>query len=928
MVAPLSQPSLNVLVARRGTADGILDVLTDLSAVGLVSPFLWVAEHEVTRTTVHATVVDGGRKHRTTIQSTLAARNFAYVRLVVLVPVSGSAESPSIGTHQELSELLNSSAGGARVTRVRILIVRPDGPTVDSATIEGWHNLLIAPEDARGPGSGHELLTPTDDPVVIGRHAAPAIASTVGMWAHIDHAPLDNSAPPPGQTIRVVRSFYRSIDASAAESQLRRKVFESGTALPLPRQQGESVYYIDDAAISARAMARAWWNKSRHLLRGPRVSPPPVPVKTIGALEAIKMFFSYLLAALKNSPGEWYAGVVRRVSTGVAGAVQSTVFGARSEYAVVVNGVTAQGAPAGLDDIAAASDRLGAMLGGGMDDHDVRSDLSSVWDDYANGALTLADGGERSPGMPPIQIGANRAVMRSVTDCVVAESERFEVAGPLAAVIGISSVSPNDVYAINTLAATLSRAEGDPVVGFEAKNTGMALKEWATVTGRSYGAQVGRAILESLAVTTREVRELIGRMEGRTGAPDISTQARARQRMLAMCIKLFGGLLFVALVGLGLLFGFAVLPLQWALGFAFMSILAWAVASVVTFMKERGELFAEMARRQSDSAKAEADRLNLKTALRDVNRLSTAYSQYLAWSRALGALLRAPFGPEAAAVPVLPHIGVGLPLSTKIGVAKPGGDVVANVAQQVRRDLFRIGWLTPVWERAIADAGNGLGALGQDIRENSRLLFGSEGVGSGSPLDVWSSEVAAGRVVASGSDELWRQVLSTLSDPRSPIGAALRDHVESVSPAGPEIVGLPDFLAGLEAGAGDLGVQYFDDELFTDAAASAGDPRIALNWPPSDGGPDDPRARPRVGLGAVTALTQFSDAIPEYLFRFVGTRSQPAPDLVLIPGGDAALELESDVVSSVDEHERGRHAAAPQPGPRHVEVPGSGTYVF
>ena len=49
--------------------------------------------------------------------------------------------------------------------------------------------------------------------------------------------------------------------------------------------------------------------------------------------------------------------------------------------------------------------------------------------------------------------------------------------------------------------------------------------------------------------------------------------------------------------------------------------------------------------RQSQMGELEAMQANLRTALQDVSRLSTAYGQLLSWSRVLGAVLRAPFGP-------------------------------------------------------------------------------------------------------------------------------------------------------------------------------------------------------------------------------------------------------------------------------------------
>nr|WP_296779055.1 magnesium transporter [Rhodococcus sp. (in: high G+C Gram-positive bacteria)] len=910
---------LTVLLARKGTAEGVLDVLQDLSAAGLIDPFLWVYEQDVSRSTVLATEVVGGRRVRTTLQTVLAARNFAQVRLGVLVPLIGAVEVPSAATHQQLSELLGSSAGGAAVTRVRFILARPGGPTVKSAVVEGWHNLLVAPEDSRGPGSGHVLLAHTEDQVVLGRHSAPALASALGMWADIEHSPFEATSPPPGPVLRVIRSFYRRFDATAAESELRRQVFDSSAALPLPRQRGMSVSYIDDSARAARQMAEALWTKHRAVLRGDRVVPDKVAAKSIGILEAIKMFFGFMLAAIRNAPSEWYAGLVRRTSSAVASAVHSTVYGsAESSYSVVFNGYKADGTPANMADMNAAAEQIADDLSepGERHEHEARADLSELWKDYANGAMTLADGGERADGLPPIQVGSNRGVLRTVSDCVPSDRDTFVVPSSVAAIVGIDSVSANDVHAIVELLGRLRGAESDPRVGVEARAAMTELHSWATTYGRSYGSQVGKIMVDAIKRIVVEIREIMARDKARREAQDVSADIRNRQRKLALLMNIFAGVLLVVLVGLGVAIGFKVVAAVWGAGLMIGAVVVWMIVSMVTFMRGQRDLFQEMARRQSDSSQARADKLNLRVAVRDLNRLSGGYGQYLAWSKSVGTLLREPFGPESAKAAARPLIGFGLPLSTKVGSASPSANSVADAGLQVRRDLFSVGWLTPVWIELIRDAGSGLGALGQDIRENPKLLFSEEGQDSGSALDVWSSRLARGELTVTGSEALWQRVLSTLVTPESEVGRSLADHVETVADGVRQQVPIIEFLAGLDSD--DQGVQYFDDELFSDTATAAGDARVTTNV----------RHAVKNGLGALSILTQLSDAIPEFQFRFC---VEPSGQV----GGGRAFDFADDANRAAPEadpfgirYEEQRDSSDQSSARPPSEPPGSGTYVF
>lgn len=79
---------LTVFLAAPGPADGVRDVLTDLSSAGLLDPFLWIDERDVTSGLpgVRATSVDGGEVSTVALQNVLASTRVTRVRLCVLVP--------------------------------------------------------------------------------------------------------------------------------------------------------------------------------------------------------------------------------------------------------------------------------------------------------------------------------------------------------------------------------------------------------------------------------------------------------------------------------------------------------------------------------------------------------------------------------------------------------------------------------------------------------------------------------------------------------------------------------------------------------------------------------------------------------------------------------------------------------------------------
>ena len=123
-----------------------------------------------------------------------------------------------------------------------MLLTRGDtAPTTPDPTLvlEGWHNLLVAPEDSAGPGLGAVPWGPLTDPLDFAQYTAPVIAGIAGLWAGLEQTPFDTLEILPGQTVRAVRAFYRRLDTSEVEEHLRTPAVRSGgTPSAAPRRSG------------------------------------------------------------------------------------------------------------------------------------------------------------------------------------------------------------------------------------------------------------------------------------------------------------------------------------------------------------------------------------------------------------------------------------------------------------------------------------------------------------------------------------------------------------------------------------------------------------------------------------------------------------------------------------------------------------------
>ncbi|MET4429533.1 hypothetical protein [Mycolicibacterium sp. 624] len=847
MTASARLPALIVLLAPRASTEEILAVLADYSAAGMLTAFAWIDANEVGRSSVPTTLVRDGTSEVVSLQRLLTGKRYGRVRLAVLVPVQAHAmDRVPLAAEQAVERVVRSASVGAEVTLLRLLLTGSadagsayeDQPLV----LEGWHNLLIVPEDAPSPELGSVIIDPLDDPFELARHVAPVICGTAGMWTGIEATPFDTVEIVPGQTVRAVRGFYRELDSAEVEDQLRAQLFGGAGQLPLPNGGPVPVVYIDDAELAARKMARALWTKRRDVLRGPRIpleSPAP---QTISIWEALKMFLRFLGMALRRAPSAWMSSMLGSVSSAVAATVQSTMFGRTgSAFAVVADTQVA-----GWEQLGSSAEAMSTELLGGVEDgHRARRDLSSLWTDFINGALTLADGGRRDAGLEPVSVGAGVGVVRRSADVVPGASERFSaIPASLAAVIGMDSVEPVDVLAATDLRDRLERAYADQAAGVEARHAAAELERWQEVVSKSYAWQTAAILADFMGRARAEVTTLVEQIRAASITQSIDERLRRRQQAIALALKTFGWALFVALGVMAI--AAAVGWLSWSFtltcGGALMA--TYVLVALAMFVVAQRDMFAEMNSRKSALSQLEAMQTNVRSALDDLSRLSMAYGQLLSWCRASGAFLRAPFGAVVPATGARTMLIQGLPRSTQVAVAAHGDDH-GDTTHRIQQRLYRLGWLTRPWEQLLA-------AVAADVRTGQADVLAMPGAGSGSALDHWSRALAKGQVAPSGAEVLWRRVQQLFDDPAVGIGEGLVDTVVQADGARVSAAEFGDGMIERHTGRG----APFDASLFTHAAQTASSSAVAI----------DEGMVLRRGLGYRAAVIQASEGLPSYDF--------------------------------------------------------------
>lgn len=848
-----------MLVVPAGLSEDVVAVLGDYSAVGMLDPFAWVAGSDTGTPTTPARFVEHGQSEAVVLQQLLTNARYDRVRVVVLVPVDAGADGRvPLAAEQFVEQVVRSSSVGARIGLLRMLLT-PGGqnsaPPADDESgsghvvLEGWHNLLVAPEDSPAPGFGAVPWGPMPDQLDVAQRIAPVIAGVTGLWSGVEGTPFDTLEILPGKTVRAVRAFYRHLDTTDIEAALRTKLFDPTGRLPLPRGGQVPVVQIEDVPSANQAMAAALWRKHRDVLRGPRVTPSETDKQPIKIMAALKLFFSFLGAGLRKAPGAWWSGVTGSVTGIVTNTIQGGAFGGKeSAFEVVSNAELAS-----WQDLGQNAEALSHAIGGPTPPEQIaRQDLSALWNDFVCGALTLSDGGRRAQGLEPIAIGSAVGVLPNASDAVPSRAEQFAaIPTSLAAVIGLGAVEPADVLGVATVRDRLQRTYADPAAGVEARTTGAELDSWQQRASRSYAWQVSSILVDYLDRSHKEVAQLVGELRTAAKWTSADERLRARQQAISVVLKTLSWAVFgVVFLIIGAA-AIADLSDKWWLSVSWVFVLTivgvlivlYVLVSLSLFLLAQRDLFAELNLRRTQLSKIEAMQTNLKTALQDVSRLSTAYGQLLSWSRVVGPLLRAPFGHPPPARPGPGHLDDGLPRSTQVGIADPGADERGDASHDIERALFPLGWLSQPWQGMVSEAA-------ERLREEPSALFRMPGAGTGSGLDQWSSAVAAGHVQPTGAEALWTRVEQMfVSNGR--LNEVLTRQVRI--PVLGRVVSAQQFGEGfLDHRPGRAAP--FDTSLFTHSAMTAGHSAVAVDAP----------ALSRRGLGYHASVVQVSDGLPPY----------------------------------------------------------------
>lgn len=868
---------LTILVTESPRLAGIPAALRDWSAAGLIRTFAWVPPPLTGARGFEARLIDRGDVVVSSIGDLLARRSPSHVRVVSLATDLTPAPESSQAA-QDILGMIKGAGGEIRTTQMQLVVTRLGAREGRLRGMEGWHNILISPDDAAGPSRPHTTL---DGPVSaedMARFALPTVAIVAALFDGVDAGPFDNVTPPPGAEFLVLRAFARHLDAGAVRDALQAQALGLADGYPLVLDGGTTpATYVENVDRASLDMARALWHRHSDVLMSARRSPQLAPVEDLSIWKAFRMLWSFLWAAIVNAPTEWANRILYTGKVWVASTATRAIFGNNSAFAVVVGGVRG-GSSSSWESQVHALGALENTLGPADEGHQVHARLDSLWQDFVAGGLTLLDGSTRRPDMEAARIGSETGIIRFGRLLAPSKtSDSFtDIPGVVRAVTETDSLAPYDTLSIRRFGGRLNDLAADPMSGADASACLARFQEWWRGISTTYTTKTALRLsdeFERRLVEIAENTKILEAAQSTSGLPEEigREQKRLARRLRWLLIALL--LLIIGTVALGVLaiIGWLIAGIALAVW-----VIGWLVGSVITFARVQRRLFQLKNLRAEALSKADAAEYNLAAAIRDARRCGDAYRLLQQWAEALAVFARDPLGRASTEAVQGAGPGVDHPLAIQFGRAEVNDREIARIASVIRRQVFPVGWLSDVWDAFLGSAGQILGVRGTVLLDEPGLLYRQRAVQEDVLLPMWIGALVKSGVPDVAGVQLWDRIVTSL---QTTARAQLEQLLGQVRTESGEIVPLSVFLGGLTSDV--ASPTGFPTALFSAPAVTRDLPRPVRTW-------RDERAE---GLSRTVVLIQASDVMPaEFLHPEsapYGSRGLPQQGQVSGPESEA-----------------------------------------
>lgn len=752
--------------------------IADLAALGLVGESIWIDAEDPT-TGVLIGNADEGKPFYGSLSQLLNKVGGVPVHVVTLNVLGqdqgvGTLEQRHISDLQQ--QIRNTGVSELQGADSANVIVAEVGARVGKQlpTVAGFRNLMLAPEESESPDIPASEIFKADNsaPEDFALSAACKLAGLCGLWKGATSIPVADQAA--GDGLRLVRTYYRRVDAQEIQAQLKDQIFNVAQ-LPqvrtTPAGQPLHVTTLPNLAGMNQQIAQQILQNHREQIEAPRTEALREATEYKKATEVAKDVGKLYLRNLVR----WPVIALQNFTADVRDKVNSEaqkLLGADSRVRVGGPETMPATPPVGKETVQGASA--------------FRRDLyRPLWDEYIDTSLALADADLRSfnddgKQVPPYLKASNQALntARSAQDIIPGPNAAFTANDLPAGLRGQASelpLQPYDIKGIRGFEEKLRTSE------FRGAHDGVQrFQAWKRKNSQSLASRVGEQLViteDQLWNDYAQARDRYYELEGRESRITNTSGGASWWRWLGYVV-FWSGAIFALAWGIGNWWPDAANPMvprwlfaqnlneaptkvkAWMFGLWFV---LWLVCWLIQVWLETLAIFRTVNARAQIRSEREAAKTNMDAAERAYVQIQHGYLQFLSISKIYGSLLERPFGTIASVKTKSPVPMNQMPASVRITEAVPDSAAIERFVASVREEYYRQGWLEERVDAGLKRAFEMVNASYGDQGGDRHSFLMSQGEDSQELLDLLAKAMTSPEFVdADRTGEKWEKVVQRL----------------------------------------------------------------------------------------------------------------------------------------------------------------------
>lgn len=752
--------------------------IADLAALGLVGESIWI-DAEDPATGVLIGNADEGKPFYGNLSQLLNKVGGVPVHVVTL-NVLGQDQGAGTLVQEHISslqqEIRNTGVSELQGADSANVIVAEVGARVGKQlpTIAGFRNLLLAPEESESPDIPASEIFKADNnaPEEFALSVACKLAGLCGLWKGANTIPVAEQSA--GEGLRLVRTYYRRVDAQEIQAQLKEQIFDVAQ-LPkvstTPAGQPLHVTSLPNLAGMNPQIAQQIVLNHAEKIEPKKKEAESEATKQQKNRQVIKNIGSLYLRNLVRWPAISLQNFAADVKDKIDTEVQK-LLGPDSAVRTGSGVPMPVNPPVGKETVTAASTFK-------------PDQYTDLWKEYVDTSLALADADLRGfnkegKQVPPYLRAPNQALntARTASEIIPGPSAAFTANDLPAALRGRATelpLQPYDIKGIRGFEEKLRTSD------FRGAHEGVQrFQAWKRKNSQSLASRFGEQLVikeDQLWNRFAQERETYYAQLAEEGRTTQTSNAPSMWRWLGYVV-FWSGAIFALAWGIGNWWTDATNPMvprwmfaqnlneapakvkAWMFGIWFV---LWLVCWLIQVWLETRVMFATYNKRVKIRTALEAAAENMNAAESAYVQIQHGYLQFLSISKIYGSLLERPFGTIASAKTKSPVPMNQMPASVRITEAVSDKATIDKFVDAVRKEYYRQGWLEERVDAGLKRAFEMVNASYGDQGGDKHSFLRFRGEDSQELLDLLAKAMTSPQFVeADRTGEKWDKVVQRI----------------------------------------------------------------------------------------------------------------------------------------------------------------------